>query len=173
MTDSLSKRVSMCGARVGWIVSRNRELMNAVLRFGQARLCPPTIGQYLGAALNEIPASYMRDVIAEYQKRRDVVYDALAGVPGVLVRRPEGAFYICAKLPVDDGQRFAEFLLRDFELEGETVMLAPGDGFYATEGAGRDEIRIAYVIDRERLARAMRILIAALEVYPGTVRASG
>ena len=167
VTDSLSKRVSMCGARVGWIVTRNREVLDAVLRMGQARLCPPTLGQHVGAGLADVPESYVREVVAEYQLRRDRVFGDLSEIPGVAVRRPEGAFYLCCGLPVDDAQSFAEFLLKDFSLEGETVMLAPGDGFYATPGLGRNEVRIAYVIDRDRLGRAMRILGAALEAYPG------
>jgi aspartate aminotransferase len=168
LTDSISKRYSLCGTRVGWIASRNRDVMQAVLKFGQARLCPPTLGQYVGAGLNEVPESYVRGVIAEYERRRDVVYEALSGTPGVRVSRPEGAFYICAQLPVDDAQSFAEFLLRDFSLEGETTMIAPADGFYATPGLGRNEARFAYVLERERLERAMRIVSAALEHYPGT-----
>ena len=171
LTDSLSKRVSMCGARVGWIVSRNRALMQAVLKFGQARLCPPTLGQYLGIGLDEVPESYMADVLTEYQKRRDLVFEALTDIPGVTVQRPEGAFYLCARLPVDDAQRFAEFLLRDFSLDNETTMIAPADGFYATAGLGRQEARLAYVLDRGRLERAMRIIAAALEAYPGTTTA--
>ena len=167
LTDSLSKRLSLCGARIGWIVSRNRELMEVVLKMGQSRLCPPTLGQHIGMALDEIPESYMRDVIAEYQRRRDVVFDALAKMPGITVRKPEGAFYLCARLPVDDAQRFAEFLLRDFDRDGETVMVAPANGFYATPGLGTDEIRIAYVLGEEPLARSMCILIDALEAYPG------
>ncbi len=167
VTDSLSKRVSMCGARVGWIVSRNRELLQNVLKFGQARLCPPTLGQVLGAALPEVPERYMREVIAEYQRRRDLVYEALTRAPGVTVRRPEGAFYICPRLPVDDAQRFAEFLLREHHQDGETVMIAPADGFYATPGRGRDEARIAYVLNERDLGRAMEILVTGLEAYPG------
>jgi aspartate aminotransferase len=167
VADSLSKRVSMCGARVGWIVTRNRALLDAVLRFGQARLCPPTLGQWMGTALGDVPADYMSGVVAEYERRRDLVVDALREMPGVAVRQPEGAFYLCPRLPVDDAQRFAEFLLRDFRLDGETVLIAPADGFYATPGLGRDEARIAYVLDRERLSRAMRVLSAALAAYPG------
>jgi aspartate aminotransferase len=169
MVDSLSKRYSLCGVRIGAIVSRNRELMDALLRFGQARLCPPTLGQYACTALTEVPPSYTQGVIAEYQRRRDVVYGALVGVPGVLVRKPEGAFYVCAKLPVDDANGFAEFLLRDFTVDGETVMIAPLDGFYATPGLGRDEVRIAYVIEEPQLRRAMSIFAAALAAYPGRV----
>jgi aspartate aminotransferase len=170
LTDSLSKRVSLCGARIGWIVSRNRELMGAILKMGQARLCPPTIGQHIGMALDDIPESYMSDVIAEYQRRRNVVFEALSGVDGVTVQRPQGAFYICARLPVDDAQKFAEFLLADFDVDGETVMIAPADGFYATPGLGTDEVRIAYVLGTEELTRAMRVLTEALEAYPGRRR---
>jgi aspartate aminotransferase len=170
VADSLSKRVSLCGARVGWIVSRHRPLLEAVLRFGQARLCPPTLGQHLGAALNDVPEAYLTEVLSTYQRRRDLVYEALAAMPGVSVRRPEGAFYICARLPVDDAQSFAEFLVRDFALDGETVLIAPADGFYATPGLGRDEARIAYVLDEQRLDRAMRIVGAGLGAYVERMR---
>jgi aspartate aminotransferase len=139
--------------------------MNAILRFGQARLCPPTLGQYACTALTDVPPSYFATVLAEYQTRRDTVYAALADLAGVLVRRPEGAFYLCAKLPVDDANGFAEFLLNDFHVEGDTVMVAPADGFYATPGLGRDEIRIAYVLEVPKLQRAMKILAAALPAY--------
>ncbi|MCP3979924.1 MAG: pyridoxal phosphate-dependent aminotransferase [bacterium] len=167
VTDSLSKRVSLCGARIGWIVTRNREVLDAVLRFGQARLCPPTLGQYIGSALNDVPQSYMDGVIAEYEQRRNVVLAGLDEMPGVFVRKPEGAFYVCTRLPVDDSNRFAEFLLREFDLDGETVMVAPGDGFYATPGLGLNEVRIAYVLNRDELTRSMRVIAAALEAYPG------
>jgi aspartate aminotransferase len=167
VTDSLSKRVSLCGARVGWIATRNREVLLAVLKFGQARLCPPTLGQHIGVALSEVPQSYVDAVIAEYQRRRNLVFQELSGMPGVVVRRPEGAFYMCPRLPVDDAQRFCEFLLRDFAIDGETVMLAPADGFYATPGLGKNEARIAYVLCEEDLACAMRIIGEALEAYPG------
>jgi aspartate aminotransferase len=170
VADSLSKRVSFCGARVGWIASRNRELLDAVLRFGQARLCPPTLDQYVAAGLDQVPPSYIESVIAEYARRRDLVHAALAAMPGVTVRRPEGAFYVCPRLPIDDAQRFAEYLLREVDVNGETVLVAPADGFYATPGLGRDEVRIAYVIDTDRLARAMEILRTALARYPGRVR---
>jgi aspartate aminotransferase len=167
VVDSVSKRYSLCGIRIGNIVSRNRELMDVVLRFGQARLCPPTIGQYACTALTEVPRSYTDGVIAEYQKRRDVVFAALSAIPGVLVRKPEGAFYVCARLPVDDANAFAEFLVRDFDDRAETVAIAPADGFYATPGLGRDEARIAYVLEEPKLRRAMEILARALAVYPG------
>lgn len=172
VADSLSKRVSLCGIRVGCIVTRNRELMSAILRCGQARLCPPTVGQYIGVGLSQVPDRYIRDVIAEYQKRRDVVYEALASVPGVTLRKPEGAFYVCPKLPIDDGQRFAEYLLQEFAIDGETVMVAPADGFYATPGLGKDEVRIAYVLEQAKLGKAMEILTAALKTYPGRATAS-
>jgi aspartate aminotransferase len=168
LTDSLSKRVSLCGARIGWIASKNPEFMDAVLRFGQARLCPPTLAQHVGAVFNRISPDYMRGVVAEYEARRNLVVESLGSIPGVLVPRPEGAFYLCAKLPVDNAQRFAEFLLQDFSVDKQTVMVAPADGFYATEGAGHDEVRIAYVLNLEDLARAMKIIRAALEAYPGT-----
>jgi aspartate aminotransferase len=167
LTDSLSKRVSLCGARIGWIATHNRELLSAILRFGQARLCPPTLGQHIGIALKDIPPSYMEGVIAEYDRRRNLVYDRLAAMMGVGVLKPEGAFYICAKLPVDDAQSFCEFLLGDFSLRDETVMLAPADGFYATPGLGKQEARIAYVLREEDLAMAMDVIAAGLEAYPG------
>ncbi len=167
VTDSLSKRVSLCGARVGWIATRNRSLLAAVLKFGQARLCPPTLGQHVGLGLDAVPASYLAGVIAEYQRRRDLVLEALGRMRGVEVRRPEGAFYVCPRLPVDDAERFCLFLLQEFAVEDETVLLAPAEGFYATPGLGRREARIAYVLGSEPLTRAMRILERALAVYPG------
>jgi aspartate aminotransferase len=170
VVDSVSKRYSLCGARVGNIVTRNRDLLDAFLRFGQARLCPPTLGQHACAGLTDVPASYLAGVVAEYERRRDVVFAALSAIPGVLVRRPEGAFYLCARLPVDDANGFAEFLVRDFDVEGETVLIAPADGFYATPGLGRDEARIAYVLEETKLRRAMTVLAAAIEAYPGRTR---
>ncbi len=171
VTDSLSKRVSMCGARVGWIVSRNRELLANVLKFGQARLCPPTLEQYLAIGMADVPEAYMDGVLREYALRRDVVVDALQATEGVTLRRPEGAFYVCAKLPIDDGQTFAQFLLTDFAIDGETAMLAPADGFYATPGLGKDEVRIAYVLERAALAKAMRVVTEGLAAY--AARATG
>jgi len=165
VVDSVSKRYSLCGVRIGNVVSKNRELMDALLRFGQARLCPPTLGQYACTALTEVPKSYIEGVIAEYGKRRDVVYEAMASISGVVVRKPEGAFYLCARLPVDDTNAFAEFLVRDFDLDGETVMIAPADGFYATPGLGRDEVRLAYVLEEKKLTRAMEIFSKAIAAY--------
>ncbi len=165
MVDSLSKRVSLCGVRIGNIVTRNREILEHVLKFGQARLCPPTLGQVAATALTRVPHGYFEGVIAEYQNRRDVVYEALRRIEGVTLRKPEGAFYLCAKLPVDDAERFAIFLLSDFDLDGETVMVAPADGFYVTPGLGRDEVRIAYVLEEGKLRRAMTVLAAGLEAH--------
>jgi aspartate aminotransferase len=169
VVDSVSKRYSLCGARLGNIVSRNRGFMDAILRMGQARLCPPTVDQWACCGLTDVPASYTQGVIAEYEKRRDTVAGALAKMHGVLARRPEGAFYSCARLPVDDANAFAIFLLQDFALDNETVMVAPLDGFYATPGLGRDEVRLAYVLEVPRLERAMRVLAAALAAYPAKV----
>ena len=171
VVDSVSKRYSLCGARIGNIVSRNRDFMNAILRFGQARLCPPTVEQFACTALTEVPASYTEGVIAEYTKRRDTVYGALSRMNGVRVRKPEGAFYVCLGLPVDDANAFAIFLLSEFSVGGETVMVAPLDGFYATPGLGRDEVRLAYVLEVPKLERSMRILEQALAAYPGLVKA--
>lgn len=171
VVDSVSKRYSLCGARIGNIVSRNKGFMDAILRFGQARLCPPTLEQFACAALTQVPASYTQGVIAEYQKRRDVVYAALAAMPGVRVRKPEGAFYVCLGLPVDDANTFATWLLSDWQQDGETVMVAPLDGFYATPGLGRDEVRLAYVLEVPKLERAMRILAGALAAYGAKARA--
>ncbi|MCC6651952.1 MAG: pyridoxal phosphate-dependent aminotransferase [Candidatus Eisenbacteria bacterium] len=171
VVDSVSKRYSLCGARIGCIVSRNREFMSAILRFGQARLCPPTIEQFACTALTEVPASYTQGVLAEYQKRRDVVFSGLSAIDGIRVRKPEGAFYVCTGLPVEDANAFAIYLLSEFSLDGETVMVAPLDGFYATPGLGRDEVRLAYVLEVPKLERSMRILDAALTAYRAKVGA--
>jgi aspartate aminotransferase len=165
VVDSMSKRISVCGLRIGNIVCRNRELMASILKAGQARLCPPTLGQHLCTGLNDVPASYMEEVIGEYQSRRDLVYDALSGMPGVSLQKPEGAFYVCARFPVDDADRFAQYMLEEFDLDGETVMMAPAEGFYATPGLGRDEARIAYVLNRDDLASAMNALGEGLKAY--------
>ena len=164
--DSVSKRYSACGARVGALVTRHRELRSAALRFGQARLSPATVDQFAAAAALDTPASYFRDVVREYRGRRDVLVDGLHAI-GVECIRPAGAFYLVASLPVADSDAFCRFLLEDFSFEGETVMLAPASGFYATPGLGKDEARIAYVLDRERLARSVMILGAALQAYQG------
>ena len=163
--DSISKRFSMCGARLGCIVSRNAALMDAVLKMAQARLSSPEVEQVMAVEAHRMPASYMDGVIDEYRRRRDIVYDELRKIPGVKVARPEGAFYTIPRLPVKDTEEFAKWLLTDFDFEGETVMVAPAAGFYATPGLGMDEIRIAFVLNCDSLRRAMRILGRALEVY--------
>jgi aspartate aminotransferase len=154
------------------LVTRNSALLATAMKFAQARLSPPTLGQILGEAATETPDSYFDEVAEEYISRRDLVVDALSGVDGVVCPRPGGAFYIMARLPVDDADRFCQWLLEEFALEGETVMLAPGSGFYATPGLGRNEVRIAYVLNRQDLARAMNCLKEALVSYPGRTMAS-
>lgn len=171
MLDSISKRFSMCGARIGNVVTKNRDIWNACLKFGQARLCPPQLEQVAADAAYRIPpGDYIVPMIDEYRRRRNTVYEALVRMPGVKTFLPEGAFYTVAALPVDDADAFAAWLLSDFwKTAGlkETVMLAPASGFYATEGAGRNEVRIAYVLECGKLARAMEVLSAALGIYPG------
>jgi aspartate aminotransferase len=162
--DSVSKRYSACGARVGALVTRNRALREAALRFGQARLSPATVDQYAAMAALETPPEYFQRVIAEYRARRDALVAGLRGI-GVDCVTPSGAFYLVAPLPVADADDFCRFLLESFDRDGETVMLAPASGFYATPGLGQNEVRIAYVLDRERLARSVKILGAALAAY--------
>ncbi len=166
MVDSISKRYSACGARVGCVVSRNKEFMGAMLKFGQARLCPPTIDQLAAQRAQDIPPSYFAQVRDEYRHRRDVLCAELSKIPGVKFLRPRGAFYLIARLPVTDAEAFAIFLLNDFHLDRETVMLAPAQGFYATPGLGKDEVRIAYVLKCEDLVRAVRVLAAGLKAFP-------
>jgi aspartate aminotransferase len=172
MVDSLSKRFSVCGARIGCLVSRNREVVAAAMKFAQARLSPPTLGQVMGVAALDLPPDYFSEVVQEYRRRRDAVIEELAAMPGVVCRTPQGAFYIMAKLPVDDAEDFVRWLLTDFRLDGETTMVAPGNGFYATPGAGASEVRIAYVLEVEKLRRAMRIMAAGLGAYRGAAAAS-
>ncbi len=171
MLDSISKRFSMCGARMGNIVTKNRDVWSSCLKFGQARLCPPQLEQVAADAAYGIPPEdYILPMIEEYKNRRNTIYEALVKMPGVKTFLPEGAFYTIAALPVDDADSFAAWLLSDFwKATGlkETVMLAPASGFYATEGAGRNEVRIAYVLECGKLARAMELLSTALEIYPG------
>ncbi len=165
MVDSVSKRYSACGARVGCVVSRNAALMAAILKFGQARLCPPTVDQLAAMAAVKVPDSYFKAVRREYQCRRDTVCAGIAKIPGAVCVKPRGAFYVVAKLPIRDGQEFATFMLEKFNLDNETVMVAPADGFYATPGKGKDEVRIAYVLNCLDLDRAMKILAAGIEAY--------
>ncbi len=167
--DSVSKRFSACGARVGAIISRNRGVMAAALKFGQARLCPPTIEQVGAVAAYRMDPSYFDPIRAEYRERRDVLLEGLTAHPGVFLKKPEGAFYMIVKLPVKDSNRFARWLLSDWKVDGETVMVAPGDGFYATPGLGNDEIRVAYVLEAPQLERAARILVESLKSYVKSV----
>jgi aspartate aminotransferase len=167
MLDSISKRYSACGARIGALVSKNKEVMAAALKFGQARLSPPTLGQIGAEAALETPQSYFDNVSREYVARRDVLVAALNQMPGVFCPKPSGAFYCIARLPIDDSDAFCKWLLEDFQHEGKTVMLAPATGFYSTPGAGKDEVRIAYVLKIEDLKGAMVCLEKALQVYPG------
>ncbi|MFC2176154.1 pyridoxal phosphate-dependent aminotransferase [Bacteroidota bacterium] len=167
MIDSVSKRYSMCGARVGALVSRNKELMSTVLKFGQARLSPPTLGQIAAEAALDTPKSYFDAVVSDYVNRRNILVDGLNGIEGVSCPMPAGAFYAMAELPIDDGGKFCQWMLEEFDLDGETVMMAPGSGFYVTEGLGTNEVRVAYVLKEENLRKAVKIIAAGLKVYPG------
>lgn len=165
LIDSVSKRYSACGARIGLIASKNKELMPLVLKLAQSRLCVASLDQIGAAALINTPKKYIDDVNKEYQARRDVVYNALKQMPGVTCQKPAGAFYIVAKLPVDNAEDFVKFLLNDFDVNNETVMLAPAEGFYATPGLGRDEVRISYCLKAEDLKKAMTVLAYGLQAY--------
>ena len=167
--DAVSKRYSACGARVGCLVSRNTELVGQVLKLCQARTCVGAMDMAGAAALYDTPVSYLKEVNDEYTTRRNTVYRALKQIPGVVCEEPKGAFYVVAKLPVDDAEKFIIWMLGSFNVGGETVMMSPAEGFYATPGLGRDEVRIAYVLKNEELAKAMNILKAGLEAYPGRV----
>lgn len=165
MIDSVSKRYSMCGARIGCIVSKNKEVMATAMKFAQARLSPPTYAQIASEAALETPQSYFDDVISEYKERRDVLIAALQKIDGVTVATPKGAFYCIAKLPVDNADKFAQWLLETYDFNGETVMVAPAAGFYSTPNVGLDEVRIAYVLKKEDLIKAVEILKEAIKVY--------
>ncbi len=167
VVDSVSKRFGATGARIGCLASRHPGVMEGVLRFAQARLSAPTVEQRAVIPLLHDPRPYTDPLAEIYRSRRDVVYAHLRDIEGVQVRRPEGAFYIFAVLPIDDGERFASWLLTDFRLDGETLMISPGDGFYLTPGRGTQEVRFAYVLEEPALERAMTILREALRVYPG------
>lgn len=167
LLDSISKRYSACGARLGCLVTRNEKVLETALRFGQARLCPPTMEQLAGIAALQTPQKYFDEVLVEYQARREVVFDGLAEIPGVVGQKPPGAFYAIVKLPIDDADRFCTWLLQEFHHDNETVMLAPAAGFYATPGLGKDEVRIAFVLNTTAMKRSMHLLKQALQVYPG------
>ncbi len=167
LLDSVSKRYSACGARIGAMISRNKDVMAAALKFAQARLSPPTFGQVAAEAAIDTPQSYFDNVKKEYLARRDFVIDALNKIEGVFCPKPEGAFYCIARLPIDDADNFCQWLLEKFEYKNQTVMLAPATGFYFTPGAGKDEVRIAYVLKNDDLKNAVKCLDEALKVYPG------
>ena len=165
LIDSVSKRYSMCGARIGAMITRNSEVRRLAMKFAQARLSPPTLGQVAAEAALETPHSYFEDVIEEYQKRRDILVEGMNAIPGVVCPKPGGAFYCIAKLPIEDSDDFCRWLLESYSLDGETVMLAPGTGFYITKGLGKQEVRIAYVLNETDLKRSIKIIEEALVVY--------
>jgi aspartate aminotransferase len=167
MFDSVSKRYSMCGVRVGALISKNKEVISTALKFAQARLSPPSYGQVAGEAALDTPDSYFREVYDEYIERRDYMVKALNKMPGVICPTPKGAFYTVVHLPVDDADVFAQWILSEFEYKNQTVMMAPASGFYSTPGLGKQEVRIAYVLKKEDLAMAMETLAEALKAYPG------
>jgi len=167
LMDSVSKRYSMCGVRVGAIISRNCDVMKTAMKFAQARLCPPSYGQIAAEAALNTPKEYFEGVYNEYIERRNYMVEALNRMEGVVCPKPKGAFYTVVKLPVDDTDRFAQWLLEEFEYKNQTVMLAPASGFYATQGLGKNEARIAYVLKIEDLKNAMEVLEKALLQYPG------
>lgn len=166
--DSISKRFSACGARIGSLASKNDLLMKNILKLCQSRLCVPTLEMLGAIELYKTDISYFKAVNKEYTKRRNIVYQALKGMKGVICEEPKGAFYVIAKLPVPDAEEFIIWMLKEFEMDGETVMLAPAQGFYATEGMGIDEVRLAYVLKEEDLVRAMKIFDKGLAAYPKT-----
>lgn len=165
LVDSVSKRYSMCGARIGAMVTRNPEIRAAAMRFAMARLSPPTLAQIASEAALSTPSEYFEEVRAEYKARRDALVDGLQAIDGVTCPRPGGAFYAVARLPIDNADRFCQWMLESFELDGATVMLAPNSGFYATPGLGHNEVRMAYVLELPEIERAVACLKAALEVY--------
>ena len=165
MIDSVSKRYSMCGARIGYLVSKNKEVIKTALKFAQARLSPPTLAQIASEAALETPQSYFDNVIVEYVKRRNTLITELEKIDGIKVAKPNGAFYCIAELPIKNADHFAQWLLEDFEINGETVMVAPAGGFYSTPGVGVNQIRIAYVLNENSLKKAVHILAEALKVY--------
>jgi aspartate aminotransferase len=165
LIDSVSKRYSMCGARIGAMITRNAAVRATAMKFAQARLSPPTLGQIAAEAALDTPQSYFDDVIEEYQKRRDILVEGLNAIPGVTCPKPGGAFYCIAKLPIDDSDDFCRWLLESYSLGGDTVMLAPGTGFYISEGLGKQEVRIAYVLQEADLKKAINIIKEALVVY--------
>ena len=167
--DSESKRFSMCGARIGAVVSRNKEILSTTLKFAQARLSPVFTAQLAATAAHDADRSYINDVRLEYAKRRDTLVSLLNKIDGVFCPTPKGAFYAVAKLPVDNAEKFCQWLLEKFNIDNETVMLAPAAGFYSTKGLGLKEVRIAYVLNSEALTKAVKIIEEGLKVYPGKI----
>lgn len=169
LLDTISKRYSACGARIGALVTKNKEVLTAVLKLAQARLSPPTFEQILAEAACDLPNDYFDGVLAEYKKRRDILVKRLQAMDGVVCPNPGGAFYVMAKLPIEDSESFCQWLLKDFSHQGSTVMMAPASGFYATPGAGKNEVRMAYVLNETAINEAMDCLEEALKVYPQSV----
>jgi aspartate aminotransferase len=169
LIDTISKRYSACGARIGALVTKNQQVLDAVMKFAQARLSPPTFSQILGEAAIDLPDDYFNATRAEYQKRRDILVSRLNNMPGVFCPVPGGAFYAMASLPIDDSDRFCQWLLEEFSYKGSTLMLAPATGFYDTPGCGKKEVRLAYVLNQDDLSAAMDVLEEALKVYPGRI----
>ncbi len=165
MIDSVSKRYSMCGARIGCLVSKNKAVMQTAMKFAQARLSPPTFAQIASEAALETPQSYFDEVIEEYVQRRDTLIQGLESIPGVKVAKPNGAFYCIAELPVSDAEDFAKWMLEDFDYNGQTIMVAPAQGFYSTPNTGNNQVRIAYVLEQDNLKKAVEILRKGLEKY--------
>lgn len=165
VVDSISKRFSCCGARIGAVITRNEQVYQSVLKFAQARLCPPTIEQKMALAAYRMGRDYFDPVQKEYQLRRDVLYEGLKDIPGIVIRKPQGAFYYIVRLPIEDSEHFVRWMLTDFQLDNETVMVAPAQGFYSTPGKGADEVRIAYVLKEEDLKRAITVFKAGLTEY--------
>ncbi len=170
LIDSVSKRYSMCGARIGALISKNKEVIQSALKFAQARLSPPTYAQVASEAALATPQNYFDQVVEEYVQRRDIMVDGLNAIPGVRCPKPRGAFYCVAEFPVDDTEKFCQWLLESFDYQGKTVMMAPLSGFYSTPGLGKQEARIAYVLEQGLLKDAVKCLEEALKVYPGTRR---
>ena len=167
LIDSVSKRYNECGIRIGALITKHPQLKTNVMKFCQARLSPPLLGQIVAEASIDTPAEYMLETYNEYVERRKFLIDELNKIPGCYTPIPMGAFYTVVKLPVDDADKFCQWCLRDFNLDGETVFMAPASGFYTTPGMGKDEVRMAYVLNKKDLARAMKVLAAALQTYPG------
>ena len=165
--DSMSKTYSECGIRIGAIITRNKDVLHASLKFGMARLCPPALGQIVAEASLNTPDEYFQQISEEYTKRRDFMVEALNKMPGVICPKPKGAFYSIVRLPIDNADKFAQWLLEEFSYKNETVMLAPASGFYSTPDLGKDEVRLAYVLNINDLGKAMKIINKALQVYPG------